>query len=60
MSEAFPVLYWETLCWVCFLHRLQKVFRVLGMFTIVTMIRDRKERQEGVLVLVTSAVSGKS
>merc|ERR550514_1543765 len=34
VSEAFPVLYWVTLCGVCFVHFRQYVFRDLGMFTI--------------------------
>merc|ERR1719171_1862155 len=34
LSDALPVLYWETLCGVCFLHLRQYVFLVFGMFTI--------------------------
>merc|ERR1719408_449013 len=31
---SLPFLCWDTFCWVCFLQRLQKVLRDLGMDTI--------------------------
>merc|ERR1719515_698807 len=47
VSEALPVLYWETLCGVCLLHFRQYVFRDLGMFTMAAGRRRGGRRAAG-------------